>query len=258
LKTKKTEQTGKSGSDREWIYGLNPLREAIKSGRAIKCIFLSTRRHEKVMEIKKAAEDKNIPVKILDRSFFDVTFGKGNQGIAAEVSSKTYVPLEQLLDIPYKNNELPLFYIIDCIEDPRNLGAILRIADAASVHGVVIQSHRSVNLGSEVSKVSAGAVEYVPVSIVVNIKHAIYEMKRREITIIGAEADAEKNFWEIDLKIPLALVIGSEGKGIRRTVKEKCDILARIPMKGEINSLNASVATGIFTFEILRQRFYNS
>lgn len=222
------------------------------------CIFLSAKRHEKVLEIKKDAQDKNIPVKILAPSFFDLTFGKGNQGIAAKVYSKTYVPLDELFDIPYKKNELPLFFVIDCIEDPRNIGAILRVADAAGVHGIVIQSHRSATLSFEVSKVSSGAIEYVPVSIVSNIKHAIYEMKKLEITIIGAEADADKNFWDIDFKIPLAIVIGSEGKGIRRTVKEKCDILARIPMKGKINSLNVSVAAGIFTFEILRQRLYNN
>jgi 23S rRNA (guanosine2251-2'-O)-methyltransferase len=258
LKTRKTEQTGKSWQGREWIYGLNPVWEAIKSGRNIKSIFISSKRHEKVQEIKKAAEDKNIPVKISDTAFFDITFCKGHQGIAAEVYSRKYVPLDELLGIPYKKNEPPLFFIIDCIEDPRNLGAILRVADAAGVHGIVVQSYRSVTLSSEVSKVSAGAVEYVPVSIVSNIKHAISEMKRMEITIIGAEASAEKKFWEIDLKLPLALVIGSEGRGIRRTVKEKCDILARIPMKGKINSLNVSVATGIFAFEILRQRFRNN
>ncbi len=257
MKIKKTEQIGRLEFNKNWIYGLNPVKEALKSGREIKCIFLSRKRYERLVEIKKIAEEKNIPLKIMDSSFFDKSFGKGNQGIAAEVSSKKYISLEDLIDIPREKNEIPLFYILDCIEDPRNFGAILRVADAAGVHGIIIQSYRSVSLDSKISKVSAGAVEYVPVSIVPNIKHAISTMKKMEITIIGAEANAGKNFWEIDLKKPLALVIGSEGKGIRKTVKEKCNILARIPMSGKINSLNVSVATGIFTFEILRQRLYN-
>ncbi len=257
MKTKKTEQTGKLEFNSHWVYGLNPVKEAIKAGREIKRIFLLQRRSEKLVEIKKTAVEKNIPFKIVDKSFFEKTFGKGHQGIAAEVSSKRYIPIENLIEIPKRKNETALFYIIDCIEDPRNLGAILRVADAAGVHGIVIQSHRSVTLNSKISKVSAGAVEYVPVSIVANIKHAIHIMKEAGIMIVGAEIDSEKNFWEIDLKMPLALVIGSEGKGIRKTVKEKCDILAKIPMYGRINSLNVSVAAGIFTFEILRQRFYN-
>ncbi len=125
---------------------------------------------------------------------------KDIRGLLREVSSKKYIPIENLIEIPYRKNETALFYIIDCIEDPRNLGAILRVADAAGVHGIVIQSHRSVALNSKTSKVSAGAVEYVPVSIVANIKHAIYIMKERGITIVGAEIDADKNFWEINLK----------------------------------------------------------
>jgi len=134
----------------------------------------------------------------------------------------------------------------------------LRVADAAGIHGIVIQSHRSVTLGSEVAKVSAGAVEYVPVSIVANIKHAMYEMKEMGITIIGAEADAEKIVWDLNFKVPLALVIGSEGKGLRKTVRESCDILVKLPMQGKINSLNVSVAAGIFAFEILRQRLHKN
>lgn len=254
MRIKKTGQSGRSKWGSEWIYGLNPVLEAIRAGRNIKGIFISLSRHDKVLEIKKAAEDRNIPVKILDLTFFDTTFRKGHQGVAAEVSSKGYVALDELLDIPSKKNEAPLFIVLDCIEDPRNFGAILRVADAAGVHGIVIQSHRSVNLGPEASKASAGAVEYVPVSMVVNIKHAIHKMKDKGIMIIGAEVEAEEYPWDIDLSIPLAIVIGSEGKGLRRTVKENCDAFVSLPMKGRINSLNASVATGILAFEILRQR----
>ncbi|MBM4141205.1 MAG: 23S rRNA (guanosine(2251)-2'-O)-methyltransferase RlmB [Nitrospira sp.] len=242
----------------ERIYGLNPVLEAIRAGRKIQNIFISSSRHNNVPEIKKEAEGRGIPVKILPPTFFDSTFQKGHQGVAAEVLPKTYINLDDLLRIPVIKNEIPLFIILDCIEDPRNFGAILRVADAAGVHGIVIQSHRSVMLGPEVSKASAGAVEYVPVSMVANVKHAIYEMKERGITVVGADAGADNVAWDIDLKVPLAIVIGSEGKGLRKTVKEHCDILVRIPMHGKINSLNVSVATGIVLFEILRQRMKNS
>ncbi len=254
MRIKKTELTGRSVSDNNWIYGLNPVLEAIRAGRNIKCIFISSSRHDKISEINKEAEKKKIPVKIFDPNFFDRTFRKGHQGVAAEVSSKDYVPLNDLLEIPFNKKETPFFLILDCIEDPRNLGAILRVADAAGIHGIVIQAHRSATLGSAVSKASAGAVEYVPVSLVANIKHAMYELKEREIIIVGAEAGAEKTLWDIDFKKPLSFVIGSEGKGLRKTVGNLCDVLVSIPMQGKINSLNVSVATGILAFEILRQR----
>ena len=254
MKIKKTGQTGKSRSDSKWIYGLNPVLEAIRAGRKIRTLYISSSRHGRVSEIIKEADTREIPVKISEEKFFECTFKKGHQGIAADVSPKEYVPLDELLGIPLKKKETPLFVILDCIEDPRNLGAILRVADAAGIHGIVIQSHRSVTLGSEVSKVSAGAVEYVPVSMVANIKHAIYEMKERGITIVGTEANAGRRLWDVDFKVPLALVIGSEGKGIRKTVNKNCDVLVSLPMQGEINSLNVSVALGIFSYEIMRQR----
>jgi 23S rRNA (guanosine2251-2'-O)-methyltransferase len=256
LKTKRTELTGKSRSGSEWIYGLNPVLEAIRAGRDIKGIFFSSGKKDssRIIEIEKEAGKRNISLQRADIHFFHTHFPKGHQGIAAKVLPKAYLNLEELFEIPSMKGDPPLFIILDCIEDPRNFGAILRVADAAGVHGIVIQSHRSVTLGAEVSKASAGAVEYIPVSMVANIKHAIQEMKERGITIVGAEAGVEKLAWDLDLTIPLVLVIGSEGKGLRKTVKENCDILVSLPMKGRINSLNVSVAVGILTFEILRQR----
>lgn len=256
MKTRKTEQSGRSGPDKEWICGLNPVLEAIRAGRDIKGILISAGRHHKLPELKSQAEKKKIPVTIAEPGFFDRTFAKGHQGIAAEVSAKGYISLDELLDIPRQKGEVPLFAVLDCIEDPRNFGAILRVADAAGIHGIVIQSHRSATLSSEVSKASAGAVEYVPVAMVTNIKHAIREMKEMGITIVGTDASATSLLWDLNLRSPLALVIGSEGKGLRQTVVPLCDALVRIPMRGRINSLNVSVATGIFAFEILRQRMH--
>lgn len=237
-----------------WIYGLNPVLEAMRAGRNIKEIYLSSGRHEKLSLIEKEIERRKIPVRIVDIKFFNDSFPKGHQGIAAKVSQKGYTDIDDLLNIPVNKNELPFFLILDCIEDPRNFGAILRSAEAAGVHGVIVQAYRAAGLGPEVSKASAGAVEYVPVSQVSNVKHAISKMKKMDIAIIGAEAGSELMPWDIDLSVPVGLVIGSEGKGLRKTVAEKCDFITSLPMKGIINSLNVSVAAGILMFEILRQR----
>jgi 23S rRNA (guanosine2251-2'-O)-methyltransferase len=238
----------------EWIYGLNPVLEAFRAGRSIKTVYVSSGRHEKSGIVRQEAEKRGIPVETPSLAFFDGRFPKGHQGIAARVVQKGYLALDDLLAIPAKEGEPPLFIVLDGIEDPRNFGAILRSADAAGVHGVVIQSHRAAALGPEVAKTSAGAVEYVPVSMVPNIKHAMRAMKEEGITVAGLEADGDMTLWNADLTVPVALVIGSEGKGARKTVREHCDIMVTIPMMGKVNSLNASVAAGIALFEIFRQR----
>lgn len=247
----------------EWICGVNPISEAIKSGRRITAVYISKQRHEQIQKVIEMAEEKGIPVNFVEKDFFDARFQKGHQGVAAFVTKKEVISMEDLLAIPEKRVESPFFLILDCIEDPRNFGAILRIADAAGIHGVVFQSRRSAGITSVVSKASAGALEYVSLAEVVNIKHAIDKMKKLNITIIGAEAGSELTPWDIDMKVPLALVIGSEGHGLRRTVREMCDFVVSLPMKGKVNSLNVSVATGILSYEVLRQRlseqlkFYN-
>lgn len=238
----------------EWIYGLNPVLEAIRSGRGVKSVFISSSRREKTSDIEKEISAKGITLKKTDNLFFDSRFPKGHQGIAAIVSPREYSDLEDLLKIPSIKSEVPLFLVIDCIEDPRNFGAVLRVADAGGVHGVVMQEYRSAALSPEAVKASAGASEYVPITVVPNIKHAIKEMKDMGLMIIGAEAGQDKTIWDLDLGMPLAVVIGSEGRGLRKTVRENCDFLASLPMKGKISSLNVSVATGIIVFEIMRQR----
>lgn len=235
------------------IYGLNPIIEALKAGTNVKEIYISSTRKEKNSFIDENARSKGIPIKIVSPKFFD-SFPKGNQGIAANTVQKDYVSIEELLEIPSKKNQIPFFLILDCIEDPGNLGAILRSADAAGVHGVVIQEHRSAGLGPAASKTSAGASEHVSVAKINNIKHAMSEMKDNGITVLGAEAGSEITLWDADLNVPLAVVIGSEGKGLRKTVAEQCDFIVSLPMKGIVNSLNASVTAGIILFEILRQR----
>ncbi len=257
MKIKKRGPAGKSRSSEEWIYGLNPVLEAVRSGREVKTVFLSSARKEKITQIEEEISSRGIKINKTDSLFFEDRFGKGHQGIAALVAARKYTDLEDLLAVPTEKGEAPLFLILDCIEDPRNFGAILRVADAGGVHGVVIQAYRSASLSPEAVKASAGASEYIPVAMVPNIKHAIREMKKSGIIIAGAEASAEETLWAADLKRPLAVVIGSEGHGLRKTVKEECDLLVNLPMKGKVNSLNASVATGIIIFEIMRQRMSN-
>lgn len=242
------------GGKTEWLYGFNPVMEAIRSGRKIKTVYISRQRHEQIQKIIELAETEGIPVEFVERDFFDTMFHKGHQGIAAVVEKKKFLSIEDLLEIPAKKGEIPFFLILDLIEDPRNFGAILRVADAAEVHGVVFQSHRSAGITSVVSKASAGALEYVNLAEVVNIKHAIDKMKMLDITIIGAEAGSKLTPWDIDMKGPMAFVIGSEGLGLRKTVREMCDFVVSLPMRGKVNSLNVSVATGILSYEVLRQR----
>ncbi len=237
-----------------WIYGLNPVLEAIRAGKNVKVLYISSTRRERISDIVREAGSRRIPIENADISFFDSRFPKGHQGIAARVVRSGYVSIDDLLDASFRSNQTPLFLILDSLEDPRNFGGIIRSADAAGVNGIVIQSHRSVSLGPEVFKSSAGAAEYVPVSMVTNIKHAIRKMREVGITVVGAEAGAHPVIWDCDLRVPLALVVGSEGKGMRKTVGESCDMIVSLPMKGKVNSLNVSVATGILLFEILRQR----
>lgn len=242
----------------EWLYGINPVLEAVKSGRKIITLYISKQRHEDIRKIMEEAEVKKIPIKFAEKDFFDSRFHKGHQGIAAIVEQKRLLGIDELLNIPVKKCEVPFFVVIDLIEDPRNFGAILRVADAAGVHGIVFQSHRSAGVTSIVSKSSAGALEHVNLVKVVNIKHAINKMKRADITIIGAEADSELTIWDVNMKVPLAFVIGSEGKGLRKTVREMCDLVVGLPMMGKVKSLNVSVAMGILSYEVLRQRLIGS
>lgn len=237
-----------------WLYGINPVLEAIRAGGKIKSVHISSGRHKGLSRIIDEAEKAGLPVKIEDKDFFNKTFLKGHQGIAARISQKEYIKLDELLKIPSKRNEQAFFIILDCIQDPRNLGAILRVAEAGGVHGIILQSHRSAGLSPAVYKTSAGAVEYIPVAQVSNLKRAISLLKDEKIWVYGADMEGENTLWDTDFRRPLAIVLGSEGGGIRRTVRERCDSLLRIPLKGRVTSLNVSVATGILIFEILRQR----
>ncbi|HHV97014.1 MAG TPA: 23S rRNA (guanosine(2251)-2'-O)-methyltransferase RlmB [Clostridiaceae bacterium] len=239
------------------IEGRNPVMEAIKSGRSInKILIVKGEREGSINYIVTAALERKIVVQEVDRAKLDsLSLTGAHQGVIAFVSPKDYVEVEDILAVPSEKGEDPFILILDGITDPHNLGAILRTADAAGVHGVIIPKRRAIGLTAAVAKASAGAIEYVPVARVTNLSQTIDYLKKQNIWVIGTDAAEEnKTIHESDLKGPIALVIGSEGDGLSRLVKEKCDITVRIPMKGNISSLNASVAAAVVMYEVLRQR----
>lgn len=235
-----------------YIYGINPVKEAIRAGRPIEEIYVKEGRKKGIEDIEKEAENRSIPIKEMPNSFFEERFPKGHQGIVAKTKQRQYVPFEELLKIP--KDEPAFFLVLDGVEDPRNFGAIIRSALAVGVHGIVIQKHRAVGLTPEAIKASAGASEYISISAVPNIKYAIDAMKEEGIYIVGAEGGSDKTPYDEDLSVPLALVVGSEGRGLRDVIRNRCDTIISLPMQGMVNSLNVSVATGVILYEILRQR----
>ncbi len=193
---------------------------------------------------------QQVPRQTLDR----VAPGLNHQGVAAQAKPWRYADLEELFQRAEERDESPFFLLLDGIEDPHNLGSILRTADASGAHGVVIPKRRAAGLTSTVAKTSAGAVEHVPVVRVTNLNRTADELKRRGVWLIAGDADAPSRYDEIDYSLPVALVIGNEGKGVSRRLKEKCDFTVGLPMKGLISSLNASVAAALLMYEVLRGR----
>ncbi len=239
------------------IEGRNPVLEALRSGRTIGKIILlkNIDRHGVIAEILHLAESRGIQVEYLDRAGIDrLAETAANQGVIALAAPKGYVELEELLRIPAARSENAIFVILDGLEDPHNLGAILRTADASGVHGVIIREKREVGLTAAVEKAAAGALEYIPVAKVTNLSRTIEFLKRNNIWIIGIDQGGDTNYTRIDYKPATAIVIGGEGKGLSDLVKKSCDFLGFIPMRGKISSLNASVAAGVVLFEVLRQR----
>ncbi|MDD4600917.1 putative TrmH family tRNA/rRNA methyltransferase [bioreactor metagenome] len=238
----------------EIIVGRNSVSEALKSGRSINKIFIAKgQRQGSVREIIGEARDLGLMVQEVEPAKLDVLAGNNrHQGIVAMAAPISYVEVEDILAAAA--DEPPFVVLLDELEDPHNVGAILRTADAAGVHGVLIPKRRSCPISATVSKTSAGAVEYVPVARIGNISQTIKQLKAAGLWIVGADMDGDKDYYEADLTGPIAVIIGSEGKGMGRIIKEQCDFVVRIPMRGKINSLNASVACSLLLYEILRQR----
>lgn len=239
----------------ELIYGRNSVMEAVKSGRAIDSLIVAKgERGGSVGKIIAECRDKGVVVKEVDRKKLDyMTGGANHQGVAAYAAVHEYAELDDVFDLAQSRGEKPFIIICDEVEDPHNLGAIIRCADAAGAHGVIIPKRRNASLSYTVGKTSAGAVEYVPVVRVPNLAAAIDDLKSRGLWIYGADMDGEDR-CDVDFSGSVALVIGSEGKGLGRLVREKCDFIVSLPMKGRVNSLNASVAAGVLMYEVVRQR----
>lgn len=243
------------GKDRlVYIYGVNPVIESFKVKGVIKEIYLSRKRQKKLNEIIELAEKNRVAIKLVDDSTLDKLVQGSNQGVVAKVKPKKTISLDEALDISNRKSEPALFLILDLIEDPQNFGSILRVADATGVHAVIYQERRSVGLVPSVWKASAGAVWHVNLVEVNNIKYAIKELRELGVRIIGTDAEANRVYWESDFKTPLAILLGSEGKGIRLKVRELCDEVVKIPMRGKVNSLNVSAACSVLLYETLRQR----
>jgi len=237
------------------IEGRNAALEALKADRTIDKFFVQTGNSEgSIRKIIGEAKDKGIVIQEVDKIKLDAMSETGNhQGVIAFASAHDYVSLEDILAKARAKGEDPFIIILENLQDPHNLGAVIRTANAAGAHGVVIPKRRSVGLTSVVGKVSAGAIEYTPVAKVTNIVRTIEQLKKEGLWIACADMGGEM-MYKLDLKGSIGLVIGNEGEGVSRLVKEKCDFVARIPMKGDIDSLNASVAAGVLAYEIVRQR----
>lgn len=239
----------------DMVAGRNAVMEALKGSRSVNKLMIANGSTEgSIKEIIAVAKENGVNIQYWDRSKLDsIARGIRHQGVLAQVAPVQYAELEDILQVAKDRNEPPFIVLLDELEDPHNLGAILRTADAAGVHGVLIPKHRSCPLSATVAKTSAGAVEHVPVARVGNLVQTIKKLKQEGLWVAAADMDG-KDYYDTDLTGPLLLIIGSEGQGVGRLVKEQCDFVVRIPMVGKINSLNASVAGSILMYEAMKQR----
>lgn len=237
------------------IAGRNAVLEAFRSGQTVDKLYVQDGLHAGVIStILREAKKAGTIIRYVDRERLNHIAGTdSHQGVAAAVSSYSYAEIDDILKRAEDRGEEPFLFLLDEIEDPHNLGAIIRTANLAGAHGVIITKHRAAGLTSVVAKASAGAISYTPVAKVTNLAATIEELKKKGIWFVCADMGGTR-MYDLDLRGPIGLVIGSEGSGVSRLVREKCDFTAAIPMRGEIDSLNASVAAGVLAYEIVRQR----
>lgn len=228
----------------------------MESDRDINKIFISDgEKHGSINKIIALAKEKKVIINEVSKAKLNqMSQTENNQGVIAIVPPFNYCEIEDILDLAKKRDEKPFILILDGIEDPHNLGSIIRTAETAGVHGIIIPKRRAANVNSTVAKVSAGAVEYMKIARVNNINDAINTLKENDVWICGTDMDTNKYYYDEDFTGGIGVVIGSEGYGMSRLVKENCDFLVKIPMKGKITSLNASVSAGIVMYEVVKQR----
>lgn len=238
------------------VEGRNAVLELIESGRDINKILVANgEKHGSIHKILAIAKERKIIVTEIEKNKLNqIAQTPNNQGVITIVPPYDYCEVEDILDEAKRKNEKPFILILDGIEDPHNLGSIIRTAETAGVHGIIIPKRRAASVNSTVSKVSAGAVEYMKIARVNNINETIRYLKEQDVWICGTDMDTDTIYTKQDYKMPIAIVIGSEGFGMSRLVKENCDFLVKIPMKGRITSLNASVSAGIIMYEVVKNR----
>ena len=244
-------------NDREdLIEGRNAVTEALRAGRSIDKIYIAKGETDKALgHIASRARERGVVVVEADRRKLDaMSVTKAHQGVVAIAAVREYCSVDDILAAAEAQGDAPFIILCDEISDPHNLGAILRTAECVGAHGIIIPKRRSAGLTSIVDKTSAGAAEHVAVARVANLPAAIRELKDRGLWIYGTAAEATQSLWETDFTGPVCIVIGSEGDGMGRLVRENCDFLVKIPMRGRLNSLNASTAAGVMMYEVLRQR----
>ena len=238
------------------LEGRNALQEALKSGRTVDKVFIAAGETDRGLQ-RLAAEAKEAGAVVVpvDRRKLDaMSFTRAHQGVIALVAAHVYYSIDDILEEAASRGEAPLIVICDELSDPHNLGAILRSAECAGAHGVIIPKRRSVGLTATVAKASAGAIEYMKVARVTNINNAIAELKEKGVWVFGTAAEGSIPMYQANLSVPAAIVIGNEGDGMSQLVRKNCDVMLNIPMKGHISSLNASAAASILLYEALRQR----
>ncbi len=242
--------------DEGLIEGRNAVREALRAGTAVDKLYIAKGETDRVLSAL-AAEARKAGAVVVEcerRKLDAMSVTHSHQGVIAVAAARAYVPVEELLEAARRRGEPPLLVVCDEISDPHNLGAVIRTAECAGAHGVIIPKRRSAGLTATVAKTSAGAVSYLPVARVANIPALLQQLKKEGVWIFGTAAEGSVSLYDADLKGPAAIVIGSEGDGMTRLARERCDFLLRIPMRGRISSLNASAAAAILLYEAVRQR----
>lgn len=240
----------------EKLAGVNSIMEALRGKRRVHKIFIQEGRGgKKVEELLRLAQKKGIYYQFVDKSRLDAMYTSSNhQGIVAQVDSFEYASVDEILERAALAGEAAFILILDGIEDPQNLGAIIRTAECAGAHGIIIPQHGAAEISAAVARASAGAVEHIRIARETNLVNCIRYLKEQGLWVVGASMEGPCDYFACQLPSPTVLVIGGEGSGIRRLVRENCDMLVKIPMRGQISSLNASVAAGIIIFEVVRQR----
>ncbi|MCS0790960.1 23S rRNA (guanosine(2251)-2'-O)-methyltransferase RlmB [Cytobacillus firmus] len=239
----------------DFIIGKNPVIEALKSERDINKIFIAEGSQSgQMQQVIGLAKSAGVLVQFVPKKKIDGMAEGNHQGVIAQVAAYQYAEIDDLFAAAQKKNEAAFFLLLDEIEDPHNLGSIMRTADAVGAHGIIIPKRRAVGLTATVAKASTGAIEYIPVVRVTNMARTIDELKERGVWIAGTDAKGKQDFRQMDGTMPLGLVIGSEGKGMGRLIRDKCDFLINLPMAGHVTSLNASVAAALLMYEVYRKR----